>query len=87
MAVRLKAVLCGTISPTLQPEAVSSSSSTNHAPRFRSKAVALRNMFLAVVTEETSQPEMSPLKMKVFWNMRSMLVTLDVFQVERSLLV
>ena len=78
-----KAVLCGRISPTLQPEAVSSSNTTNHGPRFCSKASAFLNMLLIVVTDETFQPEMSPLKEEARSNIQPMLVTMDVSHVER----
>ena len=82
--VVLKAVLCGMISPTLQPAAASSSSMMNHGPRFWLKALANLNMSVAVVTEETSQVEMSWLKTVVERNISFMLVTLEVFQVERG---
>ena len=81
-SVPVKAVLCGMISPTLQPEAPDPSSTINHGPRFWLKAEALANMLAALVTEETSQSEMSPLKAVARWNIPHMVVTLDVSQVE-----
>ena len=71
-------------SVSVAPDMVSPSSTICQLPRFWSKEFAPSNMPPMLVTAETFQPEMSPLKAVAPLNMSCMSVTAETFHVEMS---